>query len=202
MTRWALVMKGLHDLGLDDETLVIFTADHGDACGGHGMIDKHYEMYEDVTHVPLLLRWPGVIEPGRRCDDFVIHALDLAATLPSLAGVGFASEGRSLAPLMRGQTPPDWRRYAFSTHNGAQFGAYTMRMIRDKRYKYVWNPTDTDELYDLQSDPWEVDNRIASADCAEVLARLRQALAAELQAHGDKLVNNWTLRQLAEGRKL
>lgn len=197
-----LVLKGLKDLGLEENTLVIFTADHGDACGGHGMIDKHYCLYEDTTHVPLLMRWPGVIKPGSRCDEFVIHALDLAATLPGLAGVPFASEGRTLLPLMQGQTPPDWRRYAFSTHNGAQFGLYTMRMIRDKRWKYIWNPTDTDELYDLQTDPAEMENKVAHPECAEPLARLRKDLAADLTARGDRLLNTWTIRQLAENRKL
>jgi arylsulfatase A-like enzyme len=197
-----LVLQGLRQLGIEENTLVIYTADHGDACGGHGMIDKHYSMYEDVTHIPLIMRWPGVIKPGSHCDEFVIHALDLAATLPEAAGVPFECQGRSLLPLLRGQAPPDWRHYAFSTHNGAQFGLYTMRMIRDKRWKYVWNPTDTDELYDLQEDPWEMENRIGKAECAEVLGRLRQDLAADLSRRGDKLMNNWTLSQLKAGHKL
>ena len=197
-----LVLNALKELGLEKDTVVVYTADHGDACGGHGMIDKHYVMYEDVVHVPLIVRWPGVVKPGSRSESFVINELDLASTMPEVAGVEFAGEGRSLLPLLRGTTPGDWRKYAFSTYNGQQFGLVTQRMIRDERWKYVWNLTDVDELYDLREDPWELENRVGKSKYGAELARLRQDLAKELKRRGDPAFSVWVEKQLLEGRKI
>ncbi|MFH1086828.1 MAG: sulfatase, partial [Chloroflexota bacterium] len=76
-------------------------------------------------------------------------------------------------------------------------------MLRDRRYKYVWNPTDVDELYDLERDPWELTNLVDAVPYAETLREMRARLLARLQAQGDPLVANaWMRGQLAEGRKL
>jgi arylsulfatase A-like enzyme len=79
-----LLLDQLAALGREQDTLVLYTSDHGDLCGGHGLIDKHYVLYDDVTRVPLLLRWPCRIPGGLRLDAFVSH-LDLGATLADLA---------------------------------------------------------------------------------------------------------------------
>ncbi|MCP4454594.1 MAG: sulfatase-like hydrolase/transferase, partial [Planctomycetes bacterium] len=72
------ILSALDALKLADNTLVMYTTDHGDMCGGHGMIDKHFIMYDDVVRVPLIMRWPGRIAPGSRCEAFVSHEIDLA----------------------------------------------------------------------------------------------------------------------------
>ena len=109
-------------------------------------------------------------------------------------------------PILRnsGAVPGDWRRAAFSTYNGQQFGLYTQRMIRTDKWKYIWNLTDVDELYDLAQDPWELHNRISDPTCSSTLADLRQQLLAELQAHGDPAVtrSSWARDQLTSGKKL
>ena len=75
-------------------------------------------------------------------------------------------------------------------------------MIRDDRYKYVWNLTDIDELYDLISDPGEKLNLIAAPEHQERIAQMRRDLYEELRAHGDRFVgSDWIRRQLLEGRK-
>ena len=94
------------------------------------------------------------------------------------------------------------RRQIVSTSNGQQFGLYSTRMIRDDRYKYVWNLTDIDELYDLISDPGEKLNLIAAPEHQERIAQMRRDLYEELRAHGDRFVgSDWIRRQLLEGRK-
>ena len=199
------VLGALERLGLSDSTLVIYTTDHGDACGGHRMIDKHYVMYEDVVHVPLIMHWPGVTEPGAVCNAMVTHALDLATTLSEAAGLPVPDtyQGRSLLPLLRGETPPDWPTEVLSTYNGAQFGLYVQRMLRDHRFKYVWNPTDVDELYDLERDPWELENLVGQPDHHECLATMRTRLLALLTEQRDDIVAKpWLRQQLATGRKL
>ena len=88
------------------------------------------------------------------------------------------------------------------TGNGQQFGLYSTRMIRDDRYKYVWNLTDVDELYDLESDPGEKVNLIAEADQQARIADMRVKLFNELKAHGDRFVgSDWIQRQLLGGKK-
>jgi arylsulfatase A-like enzyme len=201
----ARVLRALDELGAAESTLVIYTTDHGDNCGGHRLIDKHYVMYEDVVHVPLIVRWPGMALAGAVCEEFVVHALDLASTACEAAGLPIPAtyQGRSLLPLLRGEAVPDWRTAAVATYHGAQFGLYEQRMWRDRRYKYVWNPTDVDELYDLQEDPWELYNHIEHTEYKEILAQLRGRLLAQLTAQGDGIVRTaWMQGQLREGRKL
>ncbi|MEO1237183.1 MAG: sulfatase-like hydrolase/transferase [Planctomycetota bacterium] len=81
------VLDTLKDAGQLENTLVIYTTDHGDLCGGHGMMDKHYMMYDDVVRVPLIISQPGTVPAGRACDEMVIHELDLASTICAAAHV-------------------------------------------------------------------------------------------------------------------
>lgn len=198
------VLAELDALGEADNTIVVFTADHGDMCGAHRMMDKHYILYDDVVHVPMIVRWPGVVPAGSTCGEFVYSFLDLAPTWADLLGLdepegGF--HGRSLLPLLSNGTAPEWRDVVVSTYNGQQFGLYCQRMIRTERWKYVWNLTDVDELYDLAEDPAELRNRIADEALAGTLAGLRRALYEQLKTF-DGLDNGWTRRQLLEGKKL
>ena len=199
------LLEALEALGLADNTLVIYTTDHGDLCGGHGMVDKHYVMYEDVVHVPLIVRWPGVTQPGTVSDAMVTHALDLASTICEATGleVPEAYQGRSLLPLLHRELPAAWPTEVLSTYDGAQFVLYVERMLRDRRFKYVWNPTDVDELYDLEADPWELCNIVAQPDSQVTLSAMRTRLLNLLTEQGDEIVAKpWLRNQLASGRKL
>lgn len=198
------VLEHVDGLG-DRDTVVVYTSDHGDMCGSHGMVDKHFVMYEDVVRVPLLVRRRGVVEPGAHCDAFVDGSLDLTATICDWAGVAPPEpcHGRSLGPWLRGGVPAEWRDCAVATYNGQQFGLYTQRMLRTRRWKYIYNSTDVDELYDLQRDPYELTNRATDPTCTDVLADLRHRLVDELTAWGDPLMGpTWLRRQLQEGLKL
>jgi len=200
-----MLLDALERLGLAGSTLVVYTTDHGDAGGSHGLIDKHYTMYDELVRVPLIVRWPGVAPAGAASDAMVTQALDLAATMYDAAGlpVPAACQGRSLLPILRGATPSDWRQEVIATYSGAQFGLFVQRMLRDRHCKYVWNPTDVDELYDLASDPYELANRAPDPDCAQVLSAMRVRLYERLLAQGDPLVGNeWMRRQLLDGHKL
>jgi arylsulfatase A-like enzyme len=197
------VLEALARLGLAEDTVVVYTADHGGLCGGHGMIDKHYVMYEDVVHVPLIVRWPGVAAPGVRCPAFVCGALDLALTFCQAAGapVPETFQGQSLLPLLAGEEASG-RSDIYSVYHGNQFGLYSQRMVRDARWKYVWNATAEDELYDLCADPGELHNLAAAPSYGDELRRLRHRLVAWMEETGDRLLNGWTRAQLLEGRKV
>ena len=97
-------MSTLDELGLRDDTVVIYTADHGDLCGAHGMIDKHYVMYDELVRVPFIVRWPGHIQPSQICDAFISSAIDLSVSFLELAGLNHPPTfaGQSILPLVTG----------------------------------------------------------------------------------------------------
>ncbi|HBP39121.1 MAG TPA: sulfatase [Clostridiales bacterium] len=199
------ILDRLDQLGQTRGTLVIYTADHGDMCGGHRMMDKHYVLYDDVVHVPLILRWPGVIAPQTAIDDFVSNILDLPPTI--LEAIGRQPReffhGRSLMPLLQGERPDDWRQEIVSTYNGQQLGLYTQRMIRTRRWKYIWNATDIDELYDLAADPDELRNLIGDGEQEAILAELRRRLYEILIREGNEFVrNSWLGEQFLHNQKI
>ena len=194
------LLSHLVALGLAESTVVVYTTDHGDMCGSHGMIDKHMVMYDDVVHVPLLIRRPGGAARGA-CNAFVSSALDLAATFCDLAGVPTPETfaGQSLAPLLEG-AEGNGRDCIFAMYHGSQFGLYSQRMVRDARWKYVWNATAEDELYDLARDPGEIVNLAASSECRDELRRLRRRLVEWMEPGRDPLCNGWLKPQLLQDR--
>lgn len=199
------VLDVLDEMGIAENTVVIYTPDHGDMCGGHRMMDKHYVMYEDIVKVPMIIRWPGRIRQGMVCSEFVYNFLDLPPTILEMVGLKPKEffHGRSMLPLLRGEEVCDWRKEAVSTYNGQQFGLYTQRMIRYDNWKYIWNTTDVDELYDLEKDPNELYNLIYDESCGQVIADLRYRLYEVLLKEGDGLVKSpWLREQLLKGRKL
>jgi len=194
------IIDALDGEGLSEQTLVIYTTDHGDMCGGHGMIDKHFIMYDDVMRVPLILSWPGRLPAGQECDSFVVSALDLASTFLDVAGVAIPEtfQGQSLLPLLKGEaasTRPD----IFGMYHGNQFGLFSQRMVRNREWKYVWNATAEDELYHLNSDPGELRNLALSLEHAGVLRLMRERLVTWMEQVDDRLLNSWTRPQILEG---
>lgn len=191
------VLGELDRLGLAENTLVIYTADHGDMLGSHGLFDKHYSFYDEIVRVPLIVRWPRVIpSPGSVSQAFVSNEIDLATTLCEVAGAASPGSfaGQSLLPILSGEDNGKSRDMAFSQYFGTNFGLYSSRMARDSRWKYVWNPTDIDELYSLGTavDPGELVNRIDDPSCATELQRLRHRLVEWMEKIGDPLLNKWT----------
>jgi arylsulfatase A-like enzyme len=193
------VLDELERLGIAENTLVMYTADHGDMCGSHGMIDKHCIMYDDVVRVPLMMCWPGHIKPGTENHDFVVNAIDAPATWCAAAGTAIPDycSGIDLLQALENGTG---REDVFATYHGNQFGNYSQRMVRDRRWKYVWNVSDLDELYDLENDSGELHNLIGDASHASELQRLRQRLVHWLEATHDTLNNHSLKTQLLEGR--
>jgi len=190
------VLDTLDQLGLSEETLVIYSTDHGDYCGGHGQLDKHFNMYEDVTRVPLIARLPGRIPAGHTCPAFASNELDIARTLLETAGVSAPETfiGENLIDMANGADP---REVITSQYFGTESGAYSMRMIRDDRFKFVYHPVgDLHEFYDLTQDPDERKNRIDDPSLADDIARLKARLWEEMNSQGDALANRWTAVEL------
>ncbi len=196
------ILARLGQLGLQDNTLVAFSTDHGDMCGAHGMVDKHYVMYDDVVRVPLILRWPDGLPEGATCEGFICNEIDLAATFcdAAAAEIPAAFEGQSLLPLLRGGE--EGRADIFAAYHGNQMGLFTQRMLRNREWKYVWNATAEDELYDLVGDPGELHNRARDEACVSLLAELRARMVVWMEDVNDPVLNWWTRRQLLEGKSI
>ena len=172
------LLRALAEDGLLDDTLVIFCSDHGEMLGQHGLWHKMMP-YEEALQVPLLMRWPGVIEPGIR-SDAVVSLIDLPATLLSLLGEPLPEEylGHDLSPAFKdGQEFQD-DGYRFSEHKplGEWHQTVEWRLVTDNRFKYVWNQDDLDELYNLEADPYEMNNLIDAPSFKVELDRLKERL--------------------------
>jgi arylsulfatase A-like enzyme len=160
------ILERLATLGLRDQTLVIFTSDHGEMLGDHHLMLKGPMLYEAAVRVPLIMRWPGRLPAGERRSD-IVQWLDLNATILDAAGVAQprTSQGVSLLPLARGDGNASRRGWAIceyldSGHPYNPPGYLTM--LRHDRYKLVvqHGPPASDrpregELYDLEADPDE-----------------------------------------------
>jgi arylsulfatase A-like enzyme len=163
-----LVLDALDRLGIADNTIVIWTSDHGDQMWEHDMFLK-FCMYEGSVHVPLLVRIPGR-EPGVR-NELVEH-IDLFPTICHLLGAETPAtvQGRSLVPLLNGgSAADDWRDAVFS-----QIG--DVLMIRTKEWKLNTYGGSPGELYDLRRDPQEFHNLIADGDHGRTVETLHARL--------------------------
>ena len=175
------VLDYLDQTGLAKNTVVIYSSDQGFFLGDHGWFDKRF-MYEESLRMPLLARWPGVIKPGSINDDLVSN-LDFAETFLDVANVPVPADmqGRSLVPLLKGHTPGDWRK-VFYYHYYEFPGAHSVRRhsgVRTDRYKLInfYNLGEW-ELYDLKSDPREMNNIINAEGSQKIVAELKKELEA------------------------
>ncbi len=156
------VLDALEATGELDNTMVVFTSDHGDYCGDHGLYCKGVPAFDGAYKIPLAVRWPGGAQAGATCDEFTTHA-DMANTFREIAGCPEPDSnmpGRSIVPLLAGDTPGDWRDEMHLQFNGVEV-YYTQRTVFTDEWKYVYNAFDFDELYDRREDPHEMHNLAA-----------------------------------------
>lgn len=171
-------MEKLEETGLKENTIVVFTSDHGEMLGNHGIYLKGHYPYDDLIHVPLIISWPGHFEAGLR-SDALVELIDIAPTLLEAIDkpVPDRMQGRSLFQICTSKTDPHAHRdYIFTERYG---GAATDKpptyfsMIRDRRYKIsVYHGHELGELYDLEYDPDEFTNLWSDSKYAELKNRL------------------------------
>jgi choline-sulfatase len=173
------VYDTLRELGLDRNTVVVYTSDHGEMAGAHRMWTKH-NMFEESVAVPLLIRIPGGPRGAVRTQ--IIEQIDLFPTLTELCGLGSVQglAGRSFAPLLHGRRYSP-REFAYSeywfcrsvfTRDDRYVGKPPLRMVRTRRWKLNYLPWGRSELFDLQNDPGEFHNRIDDTGLSGVVREL------------------------------
>ena len=218
------ILDFVQERGLWENTIFVFSSDHGDMAGEMALAHKWNGLYDGMIRVPLAIAAPGNPDllAGQRCDA-PVNLVDLAATLCEFAGTEApkGNQGASLVPLMdgtgsreyaflesglagRGMTMGDVKNFpdhdwSRPTSDCAPYDPphrWTGRClgVRDKRYKLITREGQSDELYDLISDPWETRNLIGESELKETVLRLKQALfehtatlqSNNLKAWGDK----------------
>ena len=173
------VFNALRELGLDKNTIVVYTSDHGEMAGAHRMWTKH-NMYEQSVNVPLIVSVPG---GGNALRHEIIEQVDLFPTLAELAGFKAPAriQGRSFAPLLQGRRHQA-REFAYSeyyfchnvfTRDDRYVGKPPIIMVRTKDWKFNYLSWDRSELFDMRKDPGEFNNVIDDSGNAGIVKELR-----------------------------
>ena len=175
------ILQRLDERGLAENTLVIFTSDHGDMVGAHGCIGKSiFSFYDDLVRIPLLMRLPGRIKPGTVVDQ-PVSQIDLMPTIMDYAGLPIPDgiHGASMRPLVEDRQVP-WRDYAFCQR------ANQGRMLRTQRYKFfLRNKPGAVALYDLVEDPHEDRNLAGDPGHLQTVRDMHERLIAVMREDGD-----------------
>lgn len=192
------LLSVLDELGIADDTIVVYVSDQGYFLGEHGFFDKRM-YYEEAARMPFVIRYPGRVRAGARLDDLILN-IDFAPLLAEYAGVEMPlAQGRSFAANLRGETPADWRReiyYRYWTNHDIRPAHMAIRTDRYKLIFYYGHPLDmTDsypidytpswDLYDLKEDPGENRNVYGQERYAPVVKRLKADLMRLRREAGD-----------------
>ena len=184
------LQKELTRLGLDKNTIVIYSSDQGFYIGDHGWYDKRW-MYEESLKMPLIVKWPGVIKPGSR-ETELVQNLDYAQTFLEIAGATQPKDmqGLSLVPLMKGERPEKWRSEIYyhyyeypSVHMVPRhYGIRTKRhkLMHFYQFKNEW------EMYDLNKDHDELSNLYGKKETMKLQNKLKQRLKNLQKSYEDE----------------
>ena len=186
------LMRTLDEMGISDNTIVVYSSDQGFYIGDHGWFDKRW-MYEESLLMPLIIKWPGVTKPGSRDKKHMVQNLDYAETFLEAAGVAIPEDmqGQSLVPLLKGETPGEWRDSIYyhyyeypSVHQVPRHNG-----IRTERYKLIqfyefgeW------EFYDLKEDPEELKNLYQDEKYAAQVSQMKNQLEGLRRKYDDNTV--------------
>ena len=174
------LLEYLDDNGLANNTVVIYSSDQGFWLGEHGWFDKRW-MYEESLHTPLIVRWPGQIQPDTTNTDLVSN-LDFAQTFLDIAGARQPGDmqGLALTPLLRGKTPANWRKtHYYHYYEAGGHGVPVHYGVTDGRHKLIRFHDDTLdawEFFDLKKDPNEMQSRYDDPQYTRTIAALKEEL--------------------------
>jgi arylsulfatase A-like enzyme len=166
-----LVLDLLEQNGLVDDTMVVYTSDHGEMLAHNGLYFKDC-LYEPAVRVPCIIRYPGVIPAGQVVSQCT-EQIDLLPTMFDFAGIPpqGTEQGVSMRNLIMNPDDPTWKDEAFSEDQA------DLIMIRTGQWKYNYHPDDRDQLFDLASDPDEVVNLVDDPQYADIKAYLQGRIA-------------------------
>jgi N-acetylglucosamine-6-sulfatase len=181
------ILDALQATGKLDDTLIVFTSDHGYFYGEHCLSVERRLAYEETIRIPLLIRYPPLIKAETTFDPFVL-SIDLAPTLLELGGAKLPEKlhGRCFTPLLKGERYEPRRSFLiehFSDNVFPRVRNMGYQAVRNERWKYIHyrELIDSDELYDLQNDPYELKNAVGDPNLKATRVELQAELARLLQ---------------------
>lgn len=192
-----MILETLEELGLTENTFVVWLSDHGDSVGCHGgHFDKNAYMPEEMVRILLAIKYPNNLRKGLKCEELVSN-VDLVPTILDIVDTNFKNSvhGKSLMSLCN-QNKKDWRDDLMCQTYG-HFTTHLGRLVVTDRYKYVWNDGDMDELYDLEKDPFEMMNLINNNDYGDIIKDMKKRLTRWRQKTGDLIT-----RDMIKGKRL
>lgn len=173
------MLRYLDSEGLAEDTIVVYSSDQGFYLGEHGWFDKRW-IYEESMRTPLVARWPGVTRPGSKCD-LMVSNLDFGETFLDAAGAPVPADmqGRSFAPLLKGETPADWRKsFYYHYYEENVHGVARHYGVRTSRYTLAhYYASDEWELFDREKDPRQMRNVYGRGEYARAQQELKTELA-------------------------
>lgn len=188
------LMQALEETGRMDDTIVVYTSDHGLAVGQHGLMGKQ-NLYEHSIRIPWLMAGPGV--PAKGPISGQVYQMDIYPTLCELAGIPVPAsvEGRSMAGLMRGEAGAEERNTVYALYKDTQ------RMVKDGRYKLIryrkssvtGEGTDMVQLFDLLEDPLELRNLAQEPELQQHIRRLDEAMQAWMRQVSDPFAASFAI---------
>jgi len=184
------MLQALRENDLAEDTIVVFTADHGDLCGEHGRLNKGVP-YEGSAKIPFVIYYPEKIRPGTVIDE-ALSCVDFLPTIIRLMGQKTAGkeEGRDASALFTGDPPSDWNDVAFlrSTSRQGWLAAVT------DDHKLVYSPQDRPWLFDLKKEADELTNFVDDPEYREVVKRLSGELLRYCKRHNDPVLEDPQIR--------
>jgi N-acetylglucosamine-6-sulfatase len=185
------IYDALKEKKILDNTLLIFTSDHGYFYGEHGLSVERRLAYEEAIRIPLLMRYPPLIKAGAVIEPFAL-SVDMAPTLLQLAGASVPKNmhGQSLLPMLKREKIEPRRAFLIEYYSDKVFPRMDKmgyQAVRSQRYTYIQytDLKDMDELYDLQADPYQTRNLIHAVEMRPVLARMRAEMQKLTKAVGE-----------------
>lgn len=188
------ILDALEKRGWLDNTMILFTADHGDMTGDHFLWRKSYA-YEASAHIPMLIRWPKGFAAAGQTIEQPVELRDVFPTFLDAAGAAIPEslDGKSVLELARGNINA-WRPYIDLEHDICYGKSVHWNALTDGKTKYIFHAMDgVEQLFDLTADPGEEHDLAGETAHSETLALWRARLLKHLEERGDKWVSNGKL---------
>lgn len=186
------LMEAIREMGLEENSIIVFTSDHGELFGAHGRRAKNI-FYEEAVRVPFLVKWKGQLPEGVK-RNFVFNTVDIMPSFLSMMGLPVPDEveGEDLSACIRGEADTEEGALMMCTGPTAVFGdGNEWRAYRTKRFTYAVFKSDGMELlFDDQEDPYQMHNLIQDPLYQQIAADLKAKMYAKMEQIGDKFENN------------
>lgn len=197
------IIDQVEEQNLMENTLIMYVSDHGDYIGSHGLWAKGLPCFKEAYHVCSMIGGGPVADQGRE-ENSLISLTDYAPTFLELAGIHSERKfpGKSLVPFIRNERAEEWRTELYTQTNGNE--AYGIqRSVFNKKWKYVFNAFDYDELYDLEEDPQELTNllhgikNVKDSEYAKVIRDMCKKMWKFAYENKDNCVNSYIMTAFA-----